>query len=231
MNLAIIPARGGSKRIVHKNVKPFLGKPIISYSIEAAVSSGLFDTVMVSTDCQKIAEVALFYGADVPFMRSPETSSDHAGLELVLDEVIQRYSNQGNAYEYACIILATAPFVTVNNLKKAFDLLKNGTTSTVIPVCRFSYPVQRSLRILEDRLDLMWDQYYQCRSQDLEPAFHDVGQFYWIRLSRLEEVKKNFFHCAKPLELLEEEVQDIDTLSDWSIAEFKYEWLRRERIE
>ncbi|MBP7860911.1 pseudaminic acid cytidylyltransferase [bacterium] len=229
MNLAIIPARRGSKRIANKNVKSFLGKPIIAYSIDVAKESGIFETVMVSTNCPQISEVARNYGADVPFMRSEEASNDHAGLEEVLEEVINSYLNLGIRYENACIILATAPFVTISKLKLGLELLKKEKCSSVVPVCRFAYPVQRSLKIVEERLELIWSEYYQYRSQDLEPAYHDVGQFYWIRVSELEKVKNNFFQGAQPLEIPETEVQDIDSLSDWDLAEFKYQWLQREK--
>lgn len=229
MNIAIIPARSGSKRIPGKNIKSFLDKPIIAYSIQAALESKLFDEVMVSTDSEEIAGIARDYKASVPFLRSAETSNDAAGLEHMLEEVISNYKEQNKSFENACIILATAPFVTADRLRQGFDLLKQNGCFTVIPVCRFSYPVQRSLKIKNEQLEMIWPEFYDSRSQDLEAAYHDAGQFYWCRLSELDSIMQDFFKNSLPLELSELETQDIDNDSDWEVAEFKYELLNRKR--
>ncbi len=222
MNLAIIPARGGSKRIPGKNIKNFLGKPIIAYSIETALESKLFSDVMVSTDSDEIASVAKNYKAAVPFLRSEHTSNDSAGLEHVLEEVINKYADQNRHFEYACIILATAPFLTPKRLQQGFEILNESGCPCVVSVSRFAYPVQRSLRIKNNRLEMIWPQYYDSRSQDLESAYHDAGQFYWLRLSEIESIMKDFFKDACAVEIPESETQDIDTFSDWEAAEFKY---------
>lgn len=220
-NLAIIPARGGSKRIPRKNIKPFLGKPIIEYSIEAALQSGLFDEVMVSTDDPEIAAIAQRAGAKVPFLRSAETSGDHAGLADVISEVVAGYKDAGKEFDNWCCILSTAPFVTGDLLKDTFEVFSEGGFDTLRPVVRFSYPIQRSFRKDENgRVTFMFPEFASARSQDLEPAFHDSGLFYW------GTVEKGFGgNSWGAVEISERFCQDIDTEEDWKMAELKFRLL------
>jgi N-acylneuraminate cytidylyltransferase len=222
-NLAIIPARGGSKRIPRKNIKSFLGKPIIAYSIEAAINSGLFDEIIVSTDDEEIASVAKEYGATVPFFRSNKTADDFAGLEDVILEVLNFYKNRVINFDNFCCILATSPFITTDRLKQCLSKLNQGFYS-VLPVLRYSYPIQRSLKDIEGKMKLVYPEYLNSRSQDLEPSFHDSGQFYWMNVDKFYEIKELFSENTGFVELKEMEVQDIDTIEDWEIAEFKYQY-------
>ena len=221
-SIAIITARGGSKRIPRKNIKEFCGKPIIAYSIEAALNSGAFDEVMVSTDDDEIAEIAKKFGAKVPFMRSAETSNDFATTRDVLEEVLSEYESHGKKYDYVCCIYPTAPLVTSDRLKEGLEMLIENQADEVEPVVKFSYPPQRGWKINDNNgLEYCYPEYQNSRSQDLEPIYHDAGQFYWYNYKTyFVEKKQNCFIC--PLVLSELEVQDIDDLSDWKIAELKY---------
>ncbi len=221
-SIAIITARGGSKRIPRKNIKDFLGKPIIAYSIEAALQSGVFDEVMVSTDDKDIADIARKYGAKVPFMRSEATSNDHATTADVICEVLEVYKENGQEFENACCIYPTAPFVTAARLKEAMERFSASGKDALVPVVRFSFPPQRGLVIEEDELKFMYPQFALTRSQDLQPMFHDAGQFYMFRVDAFEREKKMFMEKTLPFELSEVEVQDIDNETDWIIAEEKY---------
>ena len=223
--LAIIPARGGSKRIPRKNIKLFLGKPIIQYSIEATHSANLFDEIMVSTEDNEIAQVAQSCGASVPFFRSAKTADDYATMGDVVEEVILEYKNRGYEFKYFCCILATAPFVTADRLIQTFELLKNSVADSIIPVTRFSYPIQRALKIEDEKLKMFWPENYNKRSQDLTPAYHDCGQFFWMRVDSFLEQKVVFAKNTIPFEISETEVQDIDTIEDWKIAEFKHKMI------
>lgn len=225
-SVAIITARGGSKRIPRKNIKPFLGKPIIAYSISAALEAGCFDEVMVSTDDREIAEVAQNYGAKVPFFRSAETSNDFSTTADVLIEVLNEYQKRGQNFFYACCIYPTAPFVTPEKLKYGHELLLNTGADSALPVVRFGYPIQRGLKVEEGQLSMIWPEHLNSRSQDLMPVYHDSGQFYWFRIARFLETRKLFAEHTVPIELPESEVQDIDTEEDWRIAELKYRILR-----
>lgn len=219
-NIAIITARGGSKRIPRKNIKEFCGKPIIAYSIEAALDSGLFDEVMVSTDDTEIAEISMKYGAKVPFYRSEATSNDFAGTSDVLHEVVAEYQKRGQHFDFMCCIYPTAPFVTGEKLRHAFQLLIDQNVDAISPVTRYSYPPQRSFVMRDNRLVPLFPDKMPYRSQDLEPIFHDVGQFYFYRMSAyLAGDASN----SLPLELPDTEVQDIDNQEDWEIAEIKYQ--------
>lgn len=226
-NIAIIPARGGSKRIPRKNIKPFMGKPIIAYSIEAALQSGLFDEVMVSTDDEEIAGIAREYGAAVPFMRSAETSNDYAGTADVILEVLQMYKEQGREFDTVCCIYSTAPFVTSDRLKEAYSKLNDGIDS-VFTCVAYSYPVQRSLHIVDGRISMVYPEYLNSRSQDLETIYHDAGQFYVARISSFIQEKFFWGKNTVGLVLSELEVQDLDTLTDWRLAEMKYELLNKQ---
>ena len=172
-SIAIITARGGSKRIPHKNIKEFFKEPIINYPIRAALNSGIFDEVMVSTDDERIAEIAEKAGAEVPFMRSEKTSDDTAATAEVILEVLEKYRLSGKTFDYACCIYPTAPFITPEKLKKSLEILKEKKANRVVPVVRFSYPPQRGYIIENDTLKYKWPENYPKRSQDLEPLYHD----------------------------------------------------------
>ena len=221
-NLAIITARGGSKRIPRKNIKEFCGKPIIAYSIEAAIKSGCFGEVMCSTDDEEIAEVAKRYGAVVPFMRSAATSNDFATTADVLSEVVAEYQNRGKTFEYFCCLYPTAPFVNAERIRQGLEMMVAAKANGAMPVVRYSYPIQRALRIADGTLALREPEHLRSRSQDLELMYHDAGQYYWYRT---EAFKANpNIMSINPLAIItpEEEVQDIDTLDDWKLAEVKY---------
>jgi N-acylneuraminate cytidylyltransferase len=224
--IAIITARGGSKRIPYKNIKEFCGKPILAYSIEAALNSKIFDTVMVSTDDEKIANIAREYGAKVPFYRSEKTSNDYASTNDVLLEVLEEYENRGEHYDLACCIYPTAPFITPEKLKTAVDTLTKSDADTLIPVVAFSYPPQRAMVIREDKLVFKNPEYMESRSQDLEKQYHDVGQFYVFKTEPYKQTKNLMLGNIIPMEISELEVQDIDNPTDWEIAEIKYQKMK-----
>jgi N-acylneuraminate cytidylyltransferase len=223
--IAIIPARGGSKRILRKNIKNFFGQPIIKYSIDAALGSGCFDEVMVSTDDFEIAEIAKSFGAKVPFMRSAKNSTDMAMTIPVLEEVISEYKKIDQEFDYLCCIYPTAPFVTAERLKEAEIKLLQKRVEAVVPVVKFSYPVQRALKIENGIAKMFWPENYNMRSQDLKPAYHDCGQFYFMKTSVMLEQKKLFPNLTAPFEVSELEAQDIDNEEDWKIAEAKFKLL------
>lgn len=221
-SIAIITARGGSKRIPRKNIKEFCGKPIIAYSIEAALKAGIFDEVMVSTDDEEIAEVARAAGARVPFMRSEASAGDYASTDDVIMEVLEAYRKQGREFDTFCCIYPTAPFVTAEKLQKAMGLLKQA--DSVMPVVAFSFPPQRCMVLNEDgELRMKWPEHATTRSQDLEPYYHDCGQFYCCKTSLFMEYKTTDLPHMIPMIMSELEVQDIDNPDDWEIAELKYQ--------
>ncbi|MCR5847803.1 MAG: pseudaminic acid cytidylyltransferase [Lachnospiraceae bacterium] len=221
-NIAIITARGGSKRIPRKNIKDFLGKPIMAYSIEAAISSGIFDEVMVSTDDEEIAEIAKKYGAKVPFFRSEAASGDFATTNDVLLEVIDEYEKRGEFFDYGVCIYPTAPFVTPEKIKDATEKLIEKNGDSLIPVVSFSYPPKRALVIRDEKLVFEYPEFMDSRSQDLESEYHDVGQFYCFNINAFKKNKKLMLGNIIPYVVDEMEVQDIDNESDWKIAEIKY---------
>ena len=227
--LAIITARGGSKRIPKKNIREFCGKPILAYSIEAALASGLFDHVMVSTDDEEIAQIAGKYGAEVPFFRSEATSGDFATTNDVLAEVLAEYEKRGMHFDIACCIYPTAPFVTAQKLTNAVEQLEASDADTLIPVVSFSYPPQRAMVVEQGRLVFKYPEYLDSRSQDLQPHYHDVGQFYVFRTERFAVNQKLMVGNILPLVVSELEVQDIDNLTDWKIAELKYRLMTEEK--
>lgn len=221
--IAIITARGGSKRIPNKNIKDFLGQPIMCYSIEAALASKLFEEVMVSTDDEEIARIARDAGASVPFMRSEATADDFATTDDVLTEVLSEYEKRGRTFEYMACIYPTAPFVTAEKLQNAFRILQEQKAWSVMPVVQFSFPPQRCVVVNEEgELQMKWPEYAQTRSQDLEPYFHDCGQFYLCRVKQFMEYGTTDLPHMLPIITSELEVQDIDTMNDWEIAELKY---------
>lgn len=224
-NLAIIPARGGSKRIPRKNIKYFLGKPIIGYSIEVALKSQLFDEVMVSTDDDEISEIAKGFGAKVPFRRSAKNADDYAGTIDVIHEVLGDYKSLlGREFNFACCMYPAAPLVTSEHLIAGFELIVKNKYDTVFPVVPFSSPIWRGLEIDEQgKTKMIWPEYLKSRSQDLKPVYHDAGQWYWIKA---DDANMTLFTSnTASLMLSEEEAQDIDTFSDWKIAEMKYNML------
>ena len=222
-NICIIPARGGSKRIPRKNIKEFIGKPIIAYSIKAALDSGLFDEVMVSTDDSEIAEIAKKFGANVPFIRSAKNSDDFATTFDVIEEVIQVYKTQGKRFENICCIYSCAPFITSEILLKAYDLLIQKKFDTVFPIIAYSFPIQRALRVNQGKVLMILKDNLNIRSQDLEKSFHDAGQFYWCNTKRLLNSEKLITPNSGGIEISELDAQDIDTETDWSLAELKYQ--------
>ena len=225
-NLAIITARGGSKRIPRKNIKPFCGKPILCYSIEAALSSGVFDEVMVSTDDEEIAQVAKKAGAKVPFFRSAETADDYASTDDVIMEVIKAYQQIGQHFDSFCCIYPTAPFLSSERLCSAMELLKEA--DSVMPVVPFSYPPQRGLIVNgAGFVERQFPEYATARSQDLPKIYHDCGQFYACRTDAFLAAGTTDVERLLPLVLTELEVQDIDTMEDWELAELKYRMLHK----
>ncbi len=223
MNIAIIPARGGSKRIPRKNIRPFLGRPIIAWSIDAALASGVFDEVMVSTDDEEIAELARSLGARVPFMRSPSTSDDHSTTAAVLEEVLAAYASSGERFKLACCIYPTAPFVTAETLRNGLQQLEAQQVDFLVPIVRFSFPVWRSLkRSAEGHVEPWFPQHRDTRSQDLPPAYHDAGQWYWFRTEALFREHTLYGVRTGSIELPETQVQDIDNEADWALAEMKH---------
>lgn len=223
--IAVITARGGSKRIPRKNIRPFLGKPMLVYSIEAALASGCFDEVMVSTDDREIGETALAAGARVPFYRSERTSGDFATTSDVMLEVLEEYEKRGRCFESFCCIYPTAPFLTKERLREGMELLRESGADSVMPVVGFSFPPQRCVVIEDGRLVPRWPENMPKRSQDLEPYYHDCGQFYCVNTKRFFEERVILMPDTRPLLLSELEVQDIDNEVDWKLAELKYRLL------
>jgi N-acylneuraminate cytidylyltransferase len=232
IKLCIIPARGGSKRILKKNSKDFLGKPIIAYSIETALNSNLFKEVMVSTDDKEIANIAKQYGAKVPFFRSSENADDYATTVDVIEEVIQQYQQKDIYFEYACCIYPTAPFIDESLLKNGLNQLLNNDFDCVFPVIEFSFPIQRALKKdINNKMILFQPEHQNSRSQDLEKAYHDAGQFYWFNTQKLLEKGKLWTDNTGIIVIKESEGQDIDTLEDWKIAEIKYKLLHEKKTD
>lgn len=220
--VAIITARGGSKRIPRKNIKEFCGKPIICYSIDAALKSGLFDEVMVSTDDAEIAETAVKNGAQVPFMRSEFTAGDFATTSDVLLEVIHNYEELGKQFDHICCIYPTAPFVTADKLKEAYEIFCSSDADSLLPVVQFSFPPQRGVTIKNNLLTMTSPQYLNSRSQDLEPIYHDCGQFSFVKTKAFCQSGKIIMDKTAAMIIPESEVQDIDNEEDWKLAEIKY---------
>lgn len=225
--VAIIPARGGSKRIPGKNIQSFLGKPIIQYSIESARESCLFDDIIVSTDDSEIAKIAVACGASVPFMRSKENSDDFATTSSVLSEVLLELGKNGRYFGHACCIYPCAPFVTSDLLQKACSRLLEGGYHMVLPVIRFGYPIWRALQFEDSSgISMIWPENAAKRSQDLKSAFHDSGQFYFFDTATFLQSNDLWNGNIGGIEVDELHAQDIDTISDWKIAELKYKMLK-----
>ena len=229
-SIAIITARGGSKRIPKKNIKEFCGKPILAYSIEAAIDAGCFDRVMVSTDSEEIGAIAREYGAEVPFMRSRKTSDDFATTADVLREVLGEYEKRGEIFQKMACIYPTAPFVTGEKLRSAMEMLQ-GDTVMAMPVVPFSYPPQRGYVMQGESISMKWKENYPKRSQDLEKLYHDAGQFYCYDIAAFMQAGGVILEGISPIILDELEVQDIDNETDWKLAELKYRLMQAERME
>jgi pseudaminic acid cytidylyltransferase len=226
MRIAIIPARGGSKRIPRKNIRDFLGVPIIAYSIRAALDSTAFDKVVVSTDDEEIATVARAAGAEVPFLRPASLSDDHTGTNAVIKHALSWFSSRGETFEQACCIYATAPFIQVRYLREGLAKLESSGKSYAFSVTSFAFPIQRSVRInRHGTVEAMYPEFVATRSQDLEDAYHDAGQFYWGRTEAFLQDAAIFSPASVPVILPRYMVQDIDTLEDWHRAELMFKAL------
>lgn len=224
MNIAIIPARGGSKRIPNKNIKLFFGKPIIAYPIETALKCGLFNRVLVTTDSDEIAKIARLHGADVPFKRSPELSDDLVGNDLVLLHALKWLEKQNEHYDYACCIYPTAPFINAKDLQSGLNELNKHHAVSAVSVLRFPHPVLRSFNIdNQQRLKMNFPEYQLSRSQDLPESYHDAGQFYWVDVRKYLKVGQVFSEDTIPIILHSHRSVDIDTLDDWKMAEILYQ--------
>ena len=226
--LCIIPARGGSKRIPHKNIALFNGEPIISYSIKAVQESGIADEIMVSTDDQAIADIAIKYGAKVPFFRDASTSNDKAGVAAVLVEVVNEYKKRGMEFDYVLSVYATQPLLKPENLVKAFEQLS--TTEGAESICTveaYSYPPQRATIIVDGELKQLHPENYYARSQDLQKIYHDCNQFFLFKTYALMRDQKLYTEHTLPFILAESESQDIDTMEDWKLMEMKYDLMHQ----
>lgn len=222
-NLCIIPARGGSKRIPRKNIKDFLGKPIISYSIKAALESNLFDEIIVSTDDVEIAEISKSFGAKVPFLRSKKNSSDVATTFDVLEEVFRKLENQKKSFEYCCCIYPCAPFVKPDILISSFKKMCKNNFDSIFPVIKYGHPIQRALKINhEGKVEHYKSDYSLTRSQDLLETYHDAGQFYWMRVDKILKCRRVVTQKSGGIKISELESQDIDNEVDWKLAELKF---------
>lgn len=227
MRLAVIPARGGSKRIPRKNIKSFCGKPMIAWSIEAALQSGCFDEVVVSTDDQEIADVARAHGAKVPFIRPASLSDDHTGTIPVVRHAIEWFQQSGRPPAQVCCIYATAPFIQVDDLRRGLELLRTSDGSYAFSVTSYPFPIQRAIRITQlGRVEMFHPEHFNTRSQDLEEAWHDAGQFYWGRAQAWLEELVVFTPASVPVRLPRHLVQDIDTVEDWRRAELMFRALK-----
>jgi len=230
MRLAVIPARGGSKRIPRKNIKDFGGQPMIAWPIAAAKQSGCFDRIIVSTDDAEIAQVAQAHGADVPFMRPPELSDDHTGTISVIAHAVAWQNQYGPLVQDVCCIYATAPFVQAADLQSALQTLQSSGADYAFSVTSYAFPIQRAIRITpQRRVEMFQPEHFDARSQDLEDAWHDAGQFYWGKASAWLAGKPLFSQDAAPVPLPRHRVQDIDTLEDWYRAEWLFRAMQHEQ--
>jgi len=229
VKIAVIPARGGSKRIPRKNIKPFCGKPMIAWSIDAALQSGCFDRVVVSTDDAEIAEVATHLGAEVPFVRPPELSDDHIGTISVIRHAIEWFNERGQIPDQVCCIYATAPFVRAADIRQGLDVMTSAGSDYAFSVTSYPFPIQRAIRITEqDRVEMFSPEHFNTRSQDLEEAYHDAGQFYWGRATVWLTGNVIFGPHSVAIKLPRYRVQDIDTAEDWQRAEYLFRVIHQE---
>ncbi|MBE0499653.1 MAG: pseudaminic acid cytidylyltransferase [Campylobacterales bacterium] len=230
MNVAIIPARGGSKRIPKKNIRLFHGKPLIAYSIQTALASALFDKIIVSTDDEEVAKIAKKYGAEVPFMRPKELSDDFTGTRDVLNHALDYLATNGQTFNYACTLYATAPLLQPKYLIEGLQKLKDSSAVNTFSCATMPFPIQRTFKInKEGRCEMFWPENINKRSQDLEEAYQDAGQFYWKNLNKKSD-EVMFGKDSIPIILPRYLVQDIDTLEDWEIAEYMYEVIYKKGV-
>ena len=223
MRLCIIPARGGSKRIPRKNIRDFCGKPIIAWSIETAIESGCFDRVIVSTDDEEIAAMAKRYGAEIPFMRPAQLADDYTGTTAVVAHAIEWQNSYGDAADKVCCLYATAPFVRTIDLQEGVDILESSGAEYAFSVTSYAFPIQRSIRITEkQRIEMFQPEHFNTRSQDLDEAWHDAGQFYWGKAAAWLENKLIFSNESAPVFIPRHRVQDIDTPDDWERAQLMF---------
>jgi N-acylneuraminate cytidylyltransferase len=228
MKLAVIPARGGSKRIPRKNIKPFGGRPMIAWSIDAALRSNCFDRVIVSTDDEEIAQVAQLHGAEVPFMRPPELADDHTGTTPVIAHAIQWQNIHGETASEVCCVYATAPFVQASDIQRGLQTLQASEADYAFSVTSYAFPIQRAIRIRADnRVEMFAPEHFNTRSQDLAEAWHDAGQFYWGQAQAWLRSQPIFSDSAAPVRLLRHRVQDIDTSEDWERAEWMFKAMQQ----
>jgi len=220
--LAIIPARGGSKRIPRKNIMNFLGKPMIAYPIENSIRSGIFDEVMVSTEDNEIAEIAKKYGAQIPFMRSEINANDTAGTEDVIFEVLNSYEKLNIHFDIVCCIYPSTPLLTAESLISSKEKLINENYDSLFPVIRYGHPIQRSMKIVNGKIQMVWPENADVRTQDLEVCYHDAGQYYWMFTNQFKKSKQILTSNTGVIELSEMESQDIDNMDDWKLAELKF---------
>ena len=229
--IAVITARGGSKRIPKKNIKEFMGRPMLAYAIEAARGAGIFDEIMVSTDDSEIAEIARRYGASVPFMRSERTSGDHAITYDVLEEVLGEYRKLGREFDDLCCIYPCVPFLKAVSLRDAYGLMKSKGANAVLPVCRYPVPVEWAMRMNGGVLTAGDVEKQKIRSQDLQPAWFDAGMFYFYRTETFLKERTTLFPNTLGYAIDESECQDIDTPEDWKMAEMKYKILNAAKVK
>lgn len=223
MKIVVIPARGGSKRIPHKNIKPFCGKPMIAWSIEAAKASNLFDHVIVSTDDKDIASIALEYGAEVPFKRPSRLSDDFTGTGEVVKHALEWCIKHIGDIDYVCTLYATSPFIKPQDIIDGFEMLKDGSCQITFTVTSFPFPIQRAIKIADDgSVSMFQPENFYTRSQDLESAYHDAGMLYWATTNAVLQDMTAFSKIAKAQILPRYQVQDIDTQEDWDRAELMY---------
>lgn len=226
-SVAIITARGGSKRIPHKNIKTFIDRPIIAYSIEAALKSKVFSEVIVSTDDEEIAKIAKQYGASIPFMRSKKNSDDHATTLDVLKEVKEELKKQNRHFDHYCCLYPTAPFITPSILKEAYLLFKESDFNSLIPIVEYEFPIQRAFKVNGKKLSWSKPECSNLRSQDLEKFYHDIGQFYWMKSALLESSESLVTDNTGYIKVDPLIAQDIDNPSDWELAELKYKYKQK----
>ena len=231
MNVCIIPARIDSKRIPKKNIKPFHGKPIISYSIQTAIKSGLFDEIIVSTDSEEIAGISRQYGANVPFIRPKELSDDYTPTTQAVAHAINFLRSEGKNINFLCTIYATVPFLQPKYLIEAYEKLKNSDATSAFGCTPMPFPIQRTFRITQDnRCEMFWREHFYTRSQDLETAYQDAGQFYFTNLNAAVTDDIFFGKDSIPIPLPKYLVQDIDTMEDWIRAEIMYEAILKSNL-
>jgi pseudaminic acid cytidylyltransferase len=231
MKLAVIPARGGSKRIPRKNIKPFYGKPMIAWSIDAARHSGCFDRIIVSTDDEEIAKLARQCGAETPFIRPAELSDDNTGTIPVIAHAIQWQQQHGDAPTEVCCIYATAPFLRTADLHRGLELLEQSSSDYALSVTSYAFPIQRAIRITAaNRVEMFYPEHFNTRSQDFEEVWHDAGQFYWGRADAWLAGKPIFSSDAVPVILPRHRVQDIDTPEDWEHAEWIFRAMHQQTV-